>query len=124
MSELSSSDWFDSNDPYGYEVKPNAANWLYDPDDNRKFVCNCGRTYKSKGSLTDHQRWECGKSPTFQVKKYFAKIKEFLIISRFVFFHFSVHIANIKPNGKNICDDMLFVCIRKNLMNKTICDLI
>ncbi len=81
LSELSSSDWFDSNDdPYGYEVKPNAANWLYEPDDDRKFVCNCGRTYKSKGSLTDHKRWECGKDPTFacQFCEYRAKRKKHL----------------------------------------------
>lgn len=30
--------------------------------------------------------------------------------------------ANIVPNGKNIYDDTLSVCIRKNLTNKTICD--
>lgn len=46
----------------------------------RQFVCYCGRRYKSKGSLTDHQRWECGKEPTFQCSFcfYCAKRKKHL----------------------------------------------
>lgn len=30
--------------------------------------------------------------------------------------------VNIVPNGKNIYGDMLYACIKKNLMSKTICD--
>lgn len=46
----------------------------------RRFSCACGRMYKSKGSLTDHQRWECGKDPTFQCPycEYCAKRKKHL----------------------------------------------
>lgn len=30
------------------------------------FVCGeCGRTYKLKSSLRNHQKWECGKEPRF-----------------------------------------------------------
>ena len=78
-------DWYDSNDAYSYEVKPtgglNNDNSLWGfGDELRKYVCTCGRTYKSKGSMVDHQRWECGKDPTFQCPycDYCAKRKKHL----------------------------------------------
>lgn len=71
--------WFDTTegdteDAYSYAVN---HQWTFD---ERKFVCPCGRTYKSKGSMTDHQRWECGKDPTFQCPycEYCAKRKKHL----------------------------------------------
>lgn len=92
LLEVLKSDWFDSPDNYSYEV--NHMNDLSttsssstqgfsfaDPlCEERKFFCTCGRTYKSKGSLTDHQRWECGKDPTFQCPycEYCAKRKKHL----------------------------------------------
>lgn len=34
--------------------------------DFQRFVCNnCGRSYKYKKGLTQHQRLECGKEPKF-----------------------------------------------------------
>ncbi|KAG8259278.1 hypothetical protein J6590_014747 [Homalodisca vitripennis] len=31
-----------------------------------KFLCTCGRSYKYKQGLAEHQRYECGKEPMFQ----------------------------------------------------------
>lgn len=61
-------------DAYSYAIN---QQWSVD---DRKFICPCGRTYKSKGSMTDHQRWECGKDPTFQCPycEYCAKRKKHL----------------------------------------------
>lgn len=32
----------------------------------RNYQCGCGRSYVEKGSLQRHQRYECGKPPSFQ----------------------------------------------------------
>ncbi len=39
------------------------------PQDNQPaYSCSdCGRMYKLKSSLRNHQKWECGKEPQFQV---------------------------------------------------------
>lgn len=44
----------------------------------KKFSCeSCGRSYQSKGALTTHTKWECGKEPQFQCPHciYKAKLK-------------------------------------------------
>lgn len=43
------------------------------PQDNQPaYSCSdCGRMYKLKSSLRNHQKWECGKEPQFQVRNYF-----------------------------------------------------
>lgn len=97
------SDWFDSPDNYNYEI---AHNFCGGTDDNPKkakrstnasttaaasytvlkrdgvqmYRCHCGREYRSKGSLSDHRRWECGKDPSFQCPycSYCAKRKKHL----------------------------------------------
>lgn len=34
---------------------------------DNSFKCNdCGRVYKLKSSLRNHQKWECGKEPQFE----------------------------------------------------------
>lgn len=35
-------------------------------DKQGRYVCRCGRTYKEDRYLRHHQRWECGKPPTFR----------------------------------------------------------
>lgn len=41
------------------------------------FVCGeCGRTYKLKSSLRNHQKWECGKEPRFKCKLCDYKAKQ------------------------------------------------
>lgn len=42
-----------------------ASSAIYDPIMDR-FVCDCGRTYKADKYLKHHQRWECGKEPSYQ----------------------------------------------------------
>lgn len=32
----------------------------------KAFECSCGRTYSHSDSLKQHQRYECGKAPTFK----------------------------------------------------------
>lgn len=35
-------------------------------DGEQRYACvTCGRLYKQKGTLTQHQRYECGKEPQF-----------------------------------------------------------
>ncbi|XP_030388088.1 longitudinals lacking protein, isoforms N/O/W/X/Y isoform X5 [Scaptodrosophila lebanonensis] len=34
--------------------------------DDAKFVCNCGKSYKIKGSLKRHKNYECGVEPTLK----------------------------------------------------------
>lgn len=31
----------------------------------KRHYCKCGRSYKQRGTLTDHIKWECGKDPSF-----------------------------------------------------------
>lgn len=85
------SDWYDTPDNYNYEIdhsigdksKSKSSNGSGSTACNRKvrlFYCQCGREYKSKGSLSDHLRWECGKNPSFQCPycEYCAKRKKHL----------------------------------------------
>lgn len=41
----------------------------------KRFQCDCGSSYSHNSSLRFHQRWECGKSPSFQcpICKYMFK---------------------------------------------------
>lgn len=56
-----------------------ASSGGYQPP-QRVFQCKCSRTYLSRGSMVDHQKWECGKQPTFQCPycDYCAKRKKHL----------------------------------------------
>ncbi|XP_054287647.1 gastrula zinc finger protein XlCGF57.1-like [Macrosteles quadrilineatus] len=44
---------------------------------NRPYVCHCGRRYKHKNNLIEHQKYDCGKDPQFQCPHchYRAKLK-------------------------------------------------
>lgn len=84
LLDVLKSEWFDSPDNYSYQIDhqmDNSKNWSADFNDDRQmYQCDCGREYKSKGSLTDHRRWECGKVPSFQCPycEYCAKRKKHL----------------------------------------------
>lgn len=47
---------------------------------NGRYICDCGKTYKEDRYMRHHQRWECGKLPSFQCPhcKYCAKRKNSL----------------------------------------------
>lgn len=47
---------------------------------NGRYICDCGKTYKEDRYMRHHQRWECGKLPSFQCPhcKYRAKRKNSL----------------------------------------------
>lgn len=47
------------------------------------FACpNCGRTYKLKSSLRNHQKWECGKEPQFKCPHCVYKAKQKMHMAR------------------------------------------
>uniref|UniRef100_A0A4Y0BMW6 BTB domain-containing protein n=1 Tax=Anopheles funestus TaxID=62324 RepID=A0A4Y0BMW6_ANOFN len=47
------------------------------------FACpDCGRTYKLKSSLRNHQKWECGKEPQFQCPYCIYRAKQKMHIGR------------------------------------------
>ncbi|XP_076272096.1 longitudinals lacking protein-like [Rhynchophorus ferrugineus] len=51
--------------------------------DSGGFVCgDCGRTYKLKSSLRNHQKWECGKEPQFQCPYCVYKAKQKMHMAR------------------------------------------
>lgn len=45
-----------------------------------RYICECGKSYKAERYMRHHQRWECGKLPSFQCPycKYKAKRKNSL----------------------------------------------
>lgn len=50
---------------------------------NAGFSCNeCGRLYKLKSSLRNHQKWECGKEPQFQCPYCVYRAKQKMHIGR------------------------------------------
>ncbi|XP_058796148.1 zinc finger protein 836-like [Phymastichus coffea] len=50
---------------------------------NEGFSCSaCGRVYKLKSSLRNHQKWECGKEPQFQCPHCVYRAKQKMHISR------------------------------------------
>ncbi|GBP33537.1 hypothetical protein EVAR_28692_1 [Eumeta japonica] len=57
------------------------------------FTCpDCGRVYKLKSSLRNHQKWECGKEPQFQCPYCVYRAKQKMHIAR----HMErMHLANL-----------------------------
>lgn len=51
--------------------------------DGTGFDCGiCGRTYKLKSSLRNHQKWECGKEPQFKCPYCVYKAKQKMHMAR------------------------------------------
>jgi uncharacterized Zn-finger protein len=51
--------------------------------DGGGFACpDCGRAYKLKSSLRNHQKWECGKDPQFQCPYCVYRAKQKMHIGR------------------------------------------
>lgn len=54
-----------------------------DPGNNSGFSCpDCGRMYKLKSSLRNHQKWECGKEPQFRCPYCVYRAKQKMHIGR------------------------------------------
>lgn len=54
-------------------------------DNSNQFVCSeCGRAYKLKSSLRNHQKWECGKEPQFKCQYCPYKAKQKMHITRHI----------------------------------------
>lgn len=75
------------------------------------FVCNvCGRTYKLKSSLRNHQKWECGKEPQFKCSFCSYKAKQKMHMARHMermhrVIDYSSVKSEIKSELKEECDE-------------------
>ncbi|XP_056648391.1 longitudinals lacking protein, isoforms A/B/D/L-like isoform X6 [Diorhabda sublineata] len=71
------------------------------------FVCgDCGRTYKLKSSLRNHQKWECGKEPQFKCPFCVYKAKQKMHMARHMErMHRDVDYAAVKTEIKSENDN-------------------
>ncbi|XP_060534660.1 uncharacterized protein LOC132707037 [Cylas formicarius] len=71
------------------------------------YVCHdCGRVYKLKSSLRNHQKWECGKEPQFKCQfcSYRAKQKMHMV-RHMERMHKDMDLAVVKKeNGEDLAD--------------------
>ncbi|CAG4961323.1 unnamed protein product [Parnassius apollo] len=72
------------------------------------FACaDCGRVYKLKSSLRNHQKWECGKEPQFQCPYCVYRAKQKMHIARHMErMHREVHLKPdqyIKQDNVDAC---------------------
>lgn len=64
-------------------ISPKPRNRLTQESPGGGFVCgDCGRTYKLKSSLRNHQKWECGKEPQFKCPYCVYKAKQKMHMAR------------------------------------------
>lgn len=62
-------------------MSPNKS--LLSPENGQGHTCaDCGRLYKLKSSLRNHQKWECGKDPQFQCPFCVYRAKQKMHIGR------------------------------------------
>lgn len=62
-------------------LSPNKS--LLSPENGQGHTCaDCGRLYKLKSSLRNHQKWECGKDPQFQCPFCVYRAKQKMHIGR------------------------------------------
>lgn len=70
-SDLDINDDDDDNDSildeYSYHLSiPMLSPSIPVLDNDGRFICDCGKTYKEERYMRYHRKWECGKLPTFQ----------------------------------------------------------
>lgn len=72
------------------------------------FVCSiCGRTYKLKSSLRNHQKWECGKEPQFKCPFCIYKAKQKMHMARHMErMHREIDYSAIKTEMKSEVKDV------------------
>lgn len=63
------------------KVKPDLPQ---DSPQARVFCPDCGRAYKLKSSLRNHQKWECGKEPQFKCPYCSYRAKQKMHITRHI----------------------------------------
>ncbi|KAG8259324.1 hypothetical protein J6590_014793 [Homalodisca vitripennis] len=65
---------------------------------HERHVCQCGRSYKYKKGLSQHQRYECGKEPQFACPHcpYRAKQKVSLTTHLFCKHHITVQPSSLE----------------------------
>lgn len=74
------------------------------------FACpDCGRVYKLKSSLRNHQKWECGKEPQFQCPHCVYRAKQKMHIARHMerMHREKVYIKQDQLNNSNIKQEQL-----------------
>lgn len=68
---------------------------LYTINSDGLFVCNdCGKRYKYKNGLSQHQRLECGKEPQFQCPYCDKRCHRKASVKSHIY---SIHIDKLKP---------------------------
>lgn len=73
---------------------------LSDGEVNQGYSCpECGRFYKLKSSLRNHQKWECGKEPQFSCPFCVYKAKQKMHINRHLERMHKEKIANLEMNN-------------------------
>lgn len=72
--------------------------------DGDRFMCpECGRAYKLKSSLRNHQKWECGKEPQFKCQYCPYKAKQKMHITRHIErMHKNIDYTAIKSEASKI----------------------
>ncbi|KAG5670100.1 hypothetical protein PVAND_000383 [Polypedilum vanderplanki] len=69
------------------------------------FACpDCGRMYKLKSSLRNHQKWECGKEPQFQCPYCVYRAKQKMHIGRHMERMHKEKFFKIEGDGDGACD--------------------
>lgn len=64
-------------------AKPRSE-FLQDCSQAKVFCPDCGRAYKLKSSLRNHQKWECGKDPQFKCPYCLYKAKQKMHVTRHI----------------------------------------
>lgn len=67
----------------GVDLSTSKASKQQRNSDGTGFDCSiCGRIYKLKSSLRNHQKWECGKEPQFKCPYCVYKAKQKMHMAR------------------------------------------
>ncbi|KAF2905476.1 hypothetical protein ILUMI_00696, partial [Ignelater luminosus] len=76
-------------------------------NDGSGFECpDCGRIYKLKSSLRNHQKWECGKEPQFKCPYCVYKAKQKMHMARHMErMHKEIDYASVKAEVEGNADN-------------------
>lgn len=68
-----------------YPSVPNLLRGALSAEEHKGVECpKCGRHYKLKSSLRNHQKWECGKEPQFQCPYCNYRAKQKMHVARHI----------------------------------------
>lgn len=77
--------------------------------ENKGVECpKCGRHYKLKSSLRNHQKWECGKEPQFQCPYCNYRAKQKMHVARHIERMHREKLDMIEMNERNLKEEKPF----------------